>query len=900
MAAAKKKKLDIRSFFSKKSVTEPKQLCCVSDSDGEKGSQDQNGRHENVTFLDNKRKKPSHTKKRLVIGLIVMLAFLAAAGVLVWFFTIKPYTSGTLLERKKGPGTRVFTGHLRLANVNYSEQLEDPNSQQFADLADNLQEVLHNTFENDVFLSKYYNQSVVSGFSEGVLVYYWSRFDIPVTELEIISQFTDERIISVLRGSIRAEGNQRTRELFITDITALRADPRLVINPRTEDCFSHLEAVSTPQTFTSPGFPKKYPAHARCQWQIRAPKRATILVKFLVFNVLDDCSNDFVSFYDSLSPEESKAITETCLPWVSLPATKLLGSLEHANPSTTIRKCGQRPPSNPLEVVSSSNLMSINLVSDSGREKPGFSAMYMFVPLITANQCGGRLTNKSGSFHSPHYPSFYPNSVDCKWTIEVPANMKIQLRFTMFRMKEPKVDVKVCHKDYVEVLGTKYCGEKSLLALSSQNNTLEVTFHSDESYTDKGFRATYVAYDPVNPCPNQFACASGFCIAKQLHCDGWNDCGDRSDEEQCKCDHEQFSCANGRCKPLYWVCDSVNDCGDGSDEKDCGCEESEWRCSDGMCILKTLMCDGKKDCLDGSDESNCITESSRRINVCTDYTFKCKSGECVHKINAECDLTNDCSDGSDEEGCMCGTRPYKHNRIVGGQNADIGEWPWQVSLHFMTNGHVCGASILSKTWLLSAAHCFQTTSPENLIPDNWRAYSGLRTQYSEENVQMRNIKRIITHPEYNDMTNDYDIALLELNEPLLFTNTIYPICLPDSTHVFPAGLSCWVTGWGMLREGGNTAPILQKAEVKVINDTICDTVTEGQVTSRMLCSGFLAGGVDACQGDSGGPLVCREESGKWFQAGIVSWGEGCARRNKPGVYTRVTKLRDWIREESGV
>uniref|UniRef100_A0A671L7Q4 Peptidase S1 domain-containing protein n=1 Tax=Sinocyclocheilus anshuiensis TaxID=1608454 RepID=A0A671L7Q4_9TELE len=224
----------------------------------------------------------------------------------------------------------------------------------------------------------------------------------------------------------------------------------------------------------------------------------------------------------------------------------------------------------------------------------------------------------------------------------------------------------------------------------------------------------------------------------------------------------------------------------------------------------------------------------------------------------------------------CGVRPYKHNRIVGGQNADVGEWPWQVSLHFKTSGHVCGCTNVCVFNLCNSA---EITKPSYFsVPlhiDN----------IQDGSVQKRTLKNIITHPNYDSMTYDYDISLLELSDPLNFTNTVHPICLPASTHVFSAG---------------SVAQILQKAEVKVINDTVCNMVTEGQVTSRMMCSGYLTGGVDACQGDSGGPLVCRSDVGKWFQAGIVSWGEGCARRNKPGIYTRVTKLRDWIREITNI
>uniref|UniRef100_A0A665W4A7 Suppressor of tumorigenicity 14 protein homolog n=1 Tax=Echeneis naucrates TaxID=173247 RepID=A0A665W4A7_ECHNA len=518
-------------------------------------------------------------------------------------------------------------------------------------------------------------------------------------------------------------------------------------------CFYKLEAEETEKSFSSPGYPVAYPPKVRCQWQIRTSESHAISVKFPFFHVEDDCTDDFVSIFDSLSPDESQAITE---------------------------KCGQRPPSNPLEVV--------------------------------------------------------------------------------------------------------------------KNNILNVHFHSDESYTDKGFSAEYTAFDPENPCPDKFACASGICIAKQLRCDGWNDCGDMSDEMKCHCENDQFACGNGLCKPRMWVCDSVNDCGDGSDEKKCSCEANEWRCGDGVCLPQDIVCDQKKDCADGSDEANCQAS----LGICSNFSFKCKNEECVNKVNAECDRVNDCSDNSDEESCHCGTRPYKLNRIVGGQNAKLGEWPWQVSLHFQTYGHVCGASIISENWLLSASHCFVTSSPENHIASNWQTYSGMQDQYNHENVQRRSLKRIISHPDYNQMTFDYDIALLELSEPLEFTNTIQPICLPSSSHVFHAGMSCWVTGWGALREGGQKAQLLQKASVKIINDTVCNIVTEGQLTSRMLCSGFLVGGIDACQGDSGGPLACFEESGKWFQAGIVSWGEGCARRNKPGVYSRVTKLRDWIKAETGI
>ncbi|XP_075579927.1 transmembrane protease serine 9 [Pelecanus crispus] len=297
---------------------------------------------------------------------------------------------------------------------------------------------------------------------------------------------------------------------------------------------------------------------------------------------------------------------------------------------------------------------------------------------------------------------------------------------------------------------------------------------------------------------------------------------------------------------------------------------------------------------------------------CTSLTFKCSSKVCIGKENPECDGIVDCSNGFDERNCDCGlTTALAFSKIVGGSTAAQGEWPWQVSLWLQRKEHKCGAVLIADRWLLSAAHCFDITMAEMLCPTGstysllqmcpdsysdpkmWVAFLG--TPFlSGINGKMEKIFRIYKHPFYNVYSLDYDVALLELNMPVKFSNTIKPICLPDNSHIFREGATCFITGWGSTKEGGLMSKYLQKAAVNMIGDQACKKFYPVQISSRMVCAGFPQGTVDSCSGDAGGPLACKEPSGKWFLAGITSWGYGCARPYFPGVYTKVTAVQGWI------
>ena len=235
-------------------------------------------------------------------------------------------------------------------------------------------------------------------------------------------------------------------------------------------------------------------------------------------------------------------------------------------------------------------------------------------------------------------------------------------------------------------------------------------------------------------------------------------------------------------------------------------------------------------------------------------------------------------------------------KIVGGQNAQPGEWPWQVAL-LKGSFPFCGGSLVSNQYIITAAHCV-TAADWDRVTIRVGEHHMNTNEGHEQDISIAT-NGITVHPQYDRPTTDYDIAVIRLSRSVQFTQRIKPVCI--NTGIDFTGQHCYITGWGKLQSGGSTPQILQEAQVPIVTAQKCkNSYGSSKITDRMLCAGYSQGGTDTCQGDSGGPLVCRHSDGSWQLTGVTSWGRGCASAGYFGVYAHVANLYPWVKQVTGL
>merc|ERR1719333_199505 len=437
------------------------------------------------------------------------------------------------------------------------------------------------------------------------------------------------------------------------------------------------------------------------------------------------------------------------------------------------------------------------------------------------------------TIESPNFPGNYPNKAKCNWKIKVPANEEMHIWCETFDLL--KGDFLRVKGLTPKLYGSFDAGFGEYIPAASEARTLKVQFRSNKKKNAGGFRCQIAAYAQITGSGSGPTTGSGSgasCLTNDGPAAGsacafpFNFMG-----------VTHFGCTTIDGDTTPW-CSTLTD-----ENNDHVSGVGAWGYCDASCPLQETGTGSGSGSTTGSGSGPVVTAAPGT--------------------------------------CQCGVKGGAANgRIVGGQETEQHEYPWQVGL-VSRNGRTpwCGGTLISSTHVLTAAHC-----------TDGAAASNIRVLLGEHNIadsvfNRVDVAEIINHPDYDSRTTDNDYAILRLSQAVTFTNEVAPACLPADTGATYAGVLATVTGWGTLSSGGNQPTALQEVDVTVTTNTECNNAY-GSITANMICA--ADSGKDSCQGDSGGPLIAAE-NGRQALIGVVSWGRGCAFEGFPGVYARVTE-----------